>query len=212
MRDIFIFDFDGTLADSMKLAIDLYNQVGPKFGAKQFDFKDLDWARSQTYTSLMKTYRLNLANTPIIGYLVKNRMKQKLAELKMFPEVKEALEFYKSKNIRLGILTSNKASSVEEFMKLQGVEEFDFIHSVKSFFGKDKGLRKIMDLYDLDADRIVYFGDEPRDIAASHKVNIKAVGVAWGFAGITGLATPPPDLLLENPRGLVSRFEEIKNL
>jgi len=76
---------------------------------------------------------------------------------------------------------------------------FDFIHSGRSLFGKDRVIRKLINHEQLQADRVVYIGDETRDIEASRAAGIAVIAVSWGLNRRDLLASLSPDQIADKP-------------
>jgi phosphoglycolate phosphatase len=81
--------------------------------------------------------------------------------------------------------------------------------SEKTIFGKDKALKKIIKRFDLDREQVLYVGDEPRDVTASHKAGIQAIGVSWGLAGSEGFEVIVPDKIVHTPKELIETIVEL---
>ncbi len=118
-------------------------------------------------------------------------------DVQPYPGIVDALHSLQSKGIRIGVLTSNNAALVHDFFNAHGFPTFDFVVSERTIFGKDKALKKILKRWGLQREEVVYVGDEPRDVTACRKAGIKVVAVTWGFGGKSGLASTPPDRLVD---------------
>jgi len=206
---IVIFDFDGTLADSIALAIELYNNHQNEFGYLPMTIEELPDLRKLGYKKAMKAKKLKAINLPKIVMILKKEMRESMSGVKPYGGIVQALEDIKKQGYSLGILTSNQASSVLDFLKVHNFPDFQFVVSEKTLFGKEKALRKIMRRYDLQNENVIYVGDEPRDVSGSRKARIKSIGVSWGLAGREGFAKNIPDKLIDSPSDLLSTVEQL---
>ncbi|PSB03825.1 HAD family hydrolase, partial [Merismopedia glauca] len=62
--------------------------------------------------------------------------------------------------------------------------------------------------------KVIYVGDETRDIEAARKSKIKAIAVCWGFNFREILAKYKPDFLIDRPSQLlevVQHLEEVRS-
>lgn len=194
-----IFDFDGTLVDSMQLYVRGFNEVGADFGLPQINSKNLQEMKQSSIKELMKKYEVGLLKLARLIFTVNNNIRQEIAEVKFFPEIKSLL-LKLSKKYQLGILTSNHVENVEDFLKKQDFEGvFDFVYASKNLFGKDKVLSGLLKKYHLNKEEVLYFGDEVRDIEACQKMGIKIAAVTWGFNEKSFLASKKPDYLFSSP-------------
>ena len=201
-----IFDFDGTLANTVELMIKLYNQHADEFGVLKVEENEYESLREMGYKKAMKAKKIRLTKLPKMVRTVLKEMKLQMDNVKPYDEIIETINRLQSHGIRVGVLTSNETPLVNAFFKTHGFPKFDFVVSEKTLFGKEKALRKIMKRNNLNREDVFYVGDEPRDIISSKKAGVKVFGVTWGLAGRTGLLKTPPDHLVDTPREL---YQEI---
>jgi len=197
-----IFDFDGTLADSVGLMIDLYNKHSEQFGYKKLQKNELQELQTMNYFKVIKIKQIKLHLIPKILLFMKKEMKKRISEVKPHPGIKEVLKKLKKDGCYVGVLTSNNKSLVEKFFKLHNVPEFDFVVSENSLFGKDNALKRIIKKRSLLLSEVLYVGDETRDVIASNKVGINVIGVEWGISGEKGLAMRNPDRIVKDSKEL----------
>lgn len=192
-----IFDFDGTIANSLDLLFKLYNEHATHFGYLPLEISEFSELRKLGYKKSMKKKGIKVRMLPKMIVTIGREMRARMEEVKPYPGVKEVIDELHSKGFSVGVLTSNQAPLVNEFLRTHGFAELDFVVSEKTLFGKDKALRKIINRLELDVDQVLYVGDEPRDVTACRKVGVPIVGVSWGLAGKEGFEAEPPDVLVE---------------
>jgi len=197
-----IFDFDGTLANSLDLVARLYNENAHKYGALPIDMNDLPEYRKLGYKKAMKKAKIRWTVLPRLVLFVSREMKKNMGEVKPYDGVVDVLNEIREQGISIGVLTSNDGALVHDYLENNNFPVFDFIVSEKTMFGKEKALKRIMKRHGLQRERVVYVGDEPRDITACNKAGIKVIGVTWGVGGREGLASTPPDWLVDTPQEL----------
>ncbi len=197
-----IFDFDGTLANTLDLVARIYNENAHNYGALQIDMKDYNEYRKLGYKKAMKKINIRWTVLPRLVLFVSREMKKHMGEVKPYDGVVEVLTDIQKQGISIGVLTSNDGALVHEYLENNNFPVFDFIVSEKTMFGKEKALKRIMKRHGLQRERVVYVGDEPRDITACNKAGIKVIGVTWGVGGREGLAHTPPDWLVDTPEEL----------
>ncbi len=213
MREQFtvIFDFDGTLADTLDLAFRIYNEHRGDFGSKEIDIKNLEVYQKLGYKKAMKQLGVRWTMLPKIALTVSREMKQHMDEVKPFPGVIDVLHDLKKEGISTGVLTSNNGVLVREFLEKNEFPAFDFLVSEKTLFGKEKALKKIIKRHDLNKDRVIYVGDEPRDVNACQKAGIPVIGVSWGFGGVAGLEPSKPDKIVDSSKQLYSEIMKFES-
>jgi len=199
MMKALIFDFDGTLVDSMQLYARSFNKIGTDFGLPQINSSNLQEMKQSSIQDLMKKYGIGLLKLAKLITAVNKDIKQEIATVEFFPKMKPLLVKL-AKKYQLGILTSNNVENVNDFLKKQQFENiFDFVYASKNLFGKDKVLSNLLKKYHLNKEEVLYFGDEVRDIEACQKMPIKIAAVTWGFNEKSLLASKKPSYLFSSP-------------
>lgn len=205
-----IFDFDGTLADSVELIVSLYNEHVPEFGYDPIEPEEFATLRRMSYAKAMRAKRIKFYQVPKIVMKLGREMKSRMDEVKPYPGIVKVLNELRSSGYHIGVLTSNELSIVKTFFDDHGFPAFDFVVSEKTLFGKEKAMKKIFKIYGINARDVVYVGDEARDVNASNKAKVKVVGVTWGLGGKEGFEKSPPDVTVESVdklfAGIVSNF------
>lgn len=206
-----IFDFDGTLANTLELVSKIYNDHAQDFGALQIDMSQLSEYRKLGYKKAMKKLHIRWTVLPRLVLFVSREMKKQMSGVKPYPGIVETLQGLQRNGISIGVLTSNDAELVQDFFTAHGFPHFDFVVSEKTMFGKEKAIRRIMKRHKLLNDQVIYVGDEPRDITASNKANIKVIGVTWGVGGREAFEATPPDVQVDTAIELEKAVMQLHN-
>lgn len=204
-----IFDFDGTLANSVDLMFRLYNDHVEQFGYLPMRRDEFPELRRLGYTKAMRLKKIKVRMLPRIVMTLGKEMRTSMDEVKPYDGIVETLQSLKEYGFSIGILTSNQAGVVDEFLKAHKFPEFDFVVSEKTLFGKDKALKRIFKRFDLDRDQVLYVGDEPRDVVASRKAGIRSIAVSWGLGGHEAFEKIRPDILVNTPKELLSTITSL---
>lgn len=205
-----IFDFDGTLANTLDLVARIYNEHAHEYGARQIDLSDLTEYRRLGYKKAMKKAGIRWTVLPRLVLFISREMKQHMGEVKPYEGIVQMLDDLQKNDVSIGVLTSNDAGLVQEFFNTHKFPVFDFVVSEKTMFGKEKALKRIMKRNSLSQHNTVYVGDEPRDITASNKAGIKVIGVTWGVGGKEAFESTPPDVEVDTSEELESEIFKIK--
>lgn len=206
-RKIFIFDFDGTIADSLTTLVKIANELADEFGYDLVTENDIIRLSNLSSRDVLLQSPVAPYKIPFLLRRIKKELNQHIANLKPFVGIKEALIYLKTQQFKLGIVTSNTEDNVIKFLKNNQLEYyFDFIYSSHSIFGKNKVINKLIKKHQLLIDEIIYVGDETRDIEAAKKSKIKVIAVSWGFNSTDILAQYQPDFLINTPHQLTEIF------
>jgi phosphoglycolate phosphatase len=192
-----IFDFDGTIADTLSAIIRLVNEHASEFNIKPLGDKDVEELRGMSNIDIIKRYRIPLIKVPYMVLHGQKELNQRIDEMTLFPGIKDLVLGLKNLGFRLGILTSNSRENVQKFLRAQTLEVFDFIHAEQNFFGKNWALLHLLKKHGLKKDEVLYVGDEVRDIEACQKVGVPVVAVSWGFHRRHLLAAKKPTYLVD---------------
>ncbi|WP_315790031.1 HAD-IA family hydrolase [Fischerella sp. JS2] len=204
-QKIIIFDFDGTIADTVDALVSIANSLAKEFGYVQITSEELALLRNLTSREIINYSGISVFRIPFLVKKVKGELKSKIPELKPIPGMKEALTDLKNAGHRLGIITSNSKDNVTEFLRINELDNlFEFIYSGITIFGKTTIINNVLRQKQFKPEEVIYVGDETRDIEASKKANIKVVGVTWGFNSLEVLAKQNPNYLIHHPSELLN--------
>jgi phosphoglycolate phosphatase len=207
-----VFDFDGTIADSLDVAIKISNSIAPEFHCKPIRQEDKEKLRAKKAQEFFKSYGITLFKLPFLALRIRQELAKHITEIKPVKNIEASLRKIKFAGFKLGILTSNSKENVAKFLEKNGFTDiFDFIYTGRNLFGKDKVMRHLFKDKNISQKDIIYVGDETRDIEASQKVGIPIVSVSWGFNSKKPLANLNPDQIADNPAELLGCIQKIFN-
>jgi phosphoglycolate phosphatase len=202
-----VFDFDGTLADTLRLAVEVLNEVAPEFGFEPVDDATVESLRGVSAREAIAKLGIRPRHLAKLHVRVRRGIRARLGEIVPFPGVPEVIEKLASSGATLGVLTSNSAENVEAFFSRIGIRQhFSFIVGASSLFGKARHLRRLLgnQLAGVAPDRVTYVGDELRDIEAAQKAAVRAGAVTWGANTRELLTAHAPDFVFESPAELAA--------
>ncbi|GJD18220.1 phosphoglycolate phosphatase [Rivularia sp. IAM M-261] len=201
---VIIFDFDGTIADTVDALVSVANRLAADFGYIQITSEELSILRNLTSREIIKYSGISIFKIPFLVKKVKSELKNKIPELKPIAGMQEALVELRNQGHRLGIITSNSQDNVAEFLRINNLDNlFEFVYSGVTIFGKTTIINNVLRQKQIKTQEVIYVGDETRDIEASKKANIKVVAVTWGFNSPEALAKQKPNFLINHPSELI---------
>ncbi|MFH1253271.1 MAG: HAD-IA family hydrolase [Candidatus Uhrbacteria bacterium] len=205
-----IFDFDGTLADTLDAVVKIYNDLAPKFRCRPVNLADKEKLRHQRPQKLFKIYGIAWFKLPFLLFKIQKELQQQIDNIKPIKNIVETLKTLKTAGFNLGILTSNSKENAAAFLNKNGLTNlFDFIHSDRNFFGKDRAMQRCLKTQNLPTDSVVYIGDETRDIEAAKKVGLRIIAVGWGFNSREALVGAGSDGLVDWPGELLTKIQKL---
>jgi phosphoglycolate phosphatase len=203
--DHILFDFDGTIADTLPLGFELYNEIAEQYNFIGAHDSEIPQLMNMSIAEILKLKNIPLYMVPIALFNVKKRMKKRLEEVKPFAGIKEFLYNLKQAGYHLSIISSNSKENMIKFFGMNDIEVFNYIYSSTSLFGKDKLIKHYLKAVKTTPDRVIYVGDEIRDIDSAKASGIKVIGVTWGY-------NDKELLIKHNPDYLVDTIPDLQNI
>lgn len=195
--DHILFDFDGTIANTLPLGFELYNEIAGHYNFISADDSELPQLMNMSITEILKLKDIPLYMVPIALYNVKKKMKERLAEVMPFEGIKDFLNNLKKAGYHLSIISSNSKENMIKFFEMNNIDVFNYIYSSTSLFGKDKLIKHYLKAVKTTPEKVIYVGDEIRDIEAAKASNIQVISVTWGYNNKDLLAKHSPDYIVE---------------
>lgn len=195
-----VFDFDGTIADTLGETRLIFNRLAPEYGIREVAEHELDHLRHLSLGALLDHLEIPKRRVPTLIARGTGMMRGNITRLKMIDGMSEVLIELRRHVRSFGILTSNATANVDLFLRTHGLrDQFDFISSTSKLTGKSKHLKAILKTFSLRPAELLYIGDELRDVKAAQKAGIPIAAVTWGFNSRESLAASEPDYLFGKP-------------
>ncbi|WKN41643.1 HAD-IA family hydrolase [Tunicatimonas pelagia] len=198
-----VFDFDGTIADTLPRILTISNRLAPDFGYRQVPDDEIEMLRSVRSREALKLLQIPMLRIPAIAIRMKAELQKEMHLIQPISSMKEVLGELKT-TYQLGIVTSNSQPNVERFLEANGMAFFEFIYSSSSLFGKTRVLKRLLKQHQVKRQEMAYVGDETRDIDAARKTGIDMIAVSWGANTADALARLNPQHLIHHPDGLLA--------
>ncbi|MBE9162212.1 MULTISPECIES: HAD-IA family hydrolase [Microcoleaceae] len=203
MTKVIIFDFDGTLADTIDILLSITNRLSAEFGFKSATKEELAQLSNLNSWEILRYSGISLFKFPLLIRKLRSELRSEISDVQLFPGIKEVLLELKKRGFQLGIITSNSRENVLAALENNNLQDtFTFIYS-GSTFGKHKVINKWLRKEHINPEEVFYVGDEIRDIDAARKTGIKIIAVGWGFNSQEVLVLHHPDFLIERPQQLI---------
>ncbi len=210
MAKTIIFDFDGTLADTLSVGVSIYNKIAHQYGCTEVPLEKVDELRARRPQEFLRDYGVTFLKLPRILLRMRSELIARMDSIEAIPGIITELMKIKTEGYSLGILTSNSQDNARSFLERYFIASiFDFIFSDKHVFGKHKAIKRLLKKNSLEQNDVLYVADETRDIEAARKAGIKIISVSWGFNTKTVLETLKPDALIQTPKELLSAIQKL---
>ena len=199
-----IFDFDGTLGDTMAWFLNESDAMAQRFGFLPIDRSNLDNLRHKSAREMMRIHKVPLLKLPMLAKHVQSMMQLDAGSIRLFDGVPEMLRTVHAAGVKIAVVSSNSEANIRVVLgpELSGlVARFDCGASV---FGKARKFRKVMKTLGVKPSEAISIGDETRDIDAGRKAKLATAGVSWGYTQPQALADKTPDHMLGNVPDVVA--------
>lgn len=203
MKPFLLFDFDGTIADSLQLGLKIANNLAPQFGYPPFTENDIQHFRSLTWHKIAREMQLPFYKIPKIVTIAFKEYKRLISELEPCAGIVEMLNELALKEIPMALLSSNTVENVHLFLTNHKIDSFLWIEGTSGILNKAKDIKKRLKKHKISTNEVIYIGDEIRDIEAAHNCGLKVIAVTWGFHTAEFLASYKPDYLVNEPKEIV---------
>ena len=179
-----IFDFDGTIADTMPALTDL---------AVQLLSDNYDISTGEAHTRYRETTGMDFASQmemifpgdPRNREVVETfeaRKPQLVLDKPLFPEVVATLKLFTARGIRQFICSSTRAEIVTEYVARQEIDGlFDRCFGYEPSFEKGRQVASILRDWRLDPDRVLFVSDSLRDYEFVKDKGVRFVGIRRMF-------------------------------
>lgn len=201
-----IFDFDGTLANSLPVVVDLFNQ----WFRKDDPIKPTEVEKLRNMTAKQVFMELNIPiwNVPLLLVRGRKELGKHIQDITLFDGISELVEtLHKSKH-NLYVVSSNSPENINQFLKTNNILKYFFgVQGNAGLFGKTAVLKNTIRKYGINLADCYYIADEIRDIEAAKKADIKSVSVTWGYNGQQILKEHEPDFIITTPADILKLIQ-----
>jgi phosphoglycolate phosphatase len=191
--ELVIFDFDGTLADSMGWFRGVLNDVARRYRFRTVSDDEFELLRGCDTRTILAHLGVPAWKLPLIARHMRGLAARSAGEIQLFPGVEGMLGDLAAAGIGLAVVSSNDEANVRRILGPAAAPVGRFLCGA-GLFGKAAAFRRIRRQSRLPGSRILAVGDEVRDIEAARRTGLHAAAVCWGYATPSRLAVSRPRL------------------
>ena len=201
---LYIFDFDGTLADSAAWFRRELPRLAKTHGFRSPSPEELEALRGVGSQEIMKALRIPMWKLPAIGADLKRRAPRAAQYIAPFPGTADMLSRIYRAGAKIAIVSSNSEWTVREVLGAgPGACVSRYVCGV-AMFGKGAKFRQVVRAEGVAPSQVLAIGDDLRDLDAARKAGVDAGAVAWGYTKVEALAAAGPHHLFETPGDIAS--------
>ena len=211
-KPLLIFDFDGTLAQTLETGIAIFNEIAPDYDLQPVTMEEAQELRKLHTRALLDRLGVSRLLAVKLAAHIRKLLHERMDQVNLIPNVAEAIHELRDDGFRMGILSSNSAENVRLFLQRYQLDDcFSFIEAGVSLFGKPQRIRNLLRKIKVPTSETLYVGDETRDMEASRKAKVCGLAVCWGANGREAMLTEGPEFCVDTPAEMVAaarQFDE----
>ncbi|HRY31143.1 MAG TPA: HAD family hydrolase [Candidatus Paceibacterota bacterium] len=204
MKKIILFDFDGVILDSFSPAYEASKMIHPRMTEDEYReaFEgNINNPHSHTH-ECGDDCRKDIDFFEKYIPLMKKRTK-------IFDGMENVIKKL-SENYILCIVSSTITLPIRKLLKKSTLEKyFNEILGNDVHKSKVEKIKMIMHKYKINKDDCIFVTDTLGDMKEARAVNIKSIGVSWGFHKIETLKKGSPEKIVNSPKELELAISEI---
>jgi phosphoglycolate phosphatase len=202
-----LFDFDGTLADTMMLIHAVFNRLSGTYGYRHLPEEEIEKVRHLSIHEFIEHVGIPRWKVPLIAIHARRLMHREMDRIQPPAGLAEVLtRIHESGRYIMDILTSNRRQNVLRFLALHRIDWFDEVEATHAVLSKKRRVEKYIRKKGLDPRNLYYVGDTTIDIESARHAGARTVAVSWGLNTAETLAGTRPDHLVNDPAQLLDIF------
>jgi len=204
---LLLFDYDGVIADTFQLFLDIFNAAQRSLGeGRALTKADLSSLPVNSLTCTAEVIGIPDHLIPRFEAEAAERLVDRASEVHLFTEIPSMLRALSHKHT-LCIVTLNKFQYVATTLTAYSVMD-----TIARIYGYETGLSKTESIvlacstFGSNAETTYFIGDGISDLQAARQAGVKTVAALWGFQDREMLLGEAPDFLADRPDDLLNLF------
>jgi phosphoglycolate phosphatase len=203
-----LFDFDGTLADSFGIVVEIFYELT---GHERIE--DSATIAHLRHLPLMQvTKELHISPIQIPRLLIKGRrmMSDQIDQVQAFEGIADMLKVLHEHGHKMYVMSSNSTHNVEAFLRSNKLDNyFAGVYGGIGLLNKTAAIKKVMRQVGLSPESCVYVGDEARDVDGAKRAGVHMIAVGWGYNDPELLKAHNPDNVVYHPKDIITEVEKV---
>jgi phosphoglycolate phosphatase len=190
-----IFDFDGTLADTIPWFEAVIDEVADRFGLPRLDSAGMEILRTAGPREILRAFGVPRWKVPLIVRHLRRLKAREAHRTALFKDAPAILRRLKEGGVALAVVSSDSEGSVRQILGPVTGGLIDHYACGAPVLGKSAGMRRVLRRCGVRPAEAIAIGDEIRDVEAARSVGIPFGAVSWGFARPEALAARAPAVM-----------------
>jgi phosphoglycolate phosphatase len=204
-----IFDFDGTLADSLPWFRASFDDMVARFNLSPVPAEEIEGLRGMSAREIMARLDVSKWQLPAIVSDMRKRKLAAASEISLFKGIPDMLADLQGRGIKIAIVSSDSEASVRQVLgsATRLITRFD---CGAAMFGKHWKFRRVARRLAIKPAETICIGDELRDIDAAKAAEMDSGAVTWGYALPSALQAAGPTHLFSSIEEMTERLATMK--
>jgi phosphoglycolate phosphatase len=116
MNSALLFDFDGTIADTFDLSLQIGRKVLDSLKLHHLSEEEIVHFRNRPFRETVRNLKIPIQKIPQLVIRVRRGIHDHIDEVRPFDGIREVLQYLKSQTTFMGMVTSNSEENVNRFL------------------------------------------------------------------------------------------------
>lgn len=213
-----IFDFDGTIADTFPIVLDIFHRVTRRkvhlSNAESLLFRQAALRQVKGRAILRHASELNVPwwHVPFIFLLCRVLLNGRMKDVQPMPGMYQAVKTLHEQGCTLAVVSSNSTANITTFLKKEHLYSYvSYIRGSVRSSRKGEALQQLQKRNPEVFKDAVLVGDEGRDIEAAKEAKLRSIGVTWGYNNVEQLVQEKPDHIVDTAAELLDILTDMYN-
>jgi phosphoglycolate phosphatase len=207
-RNLAIFDFDGTIADSAAWFGSALNELARYNGFREVSAEQGEMLRGRSAREIFAYLGIPSWKLPFVVRKLREIAARDAGQISIFPWVPDIFDALRSRGISIAIVSSNTKANIRRVLGAELASMIEEFGTDAPLFGKAAKINAVIKRCDSTAALTTSIGDEVRDIEAARALGICSLAVTWGYATASALEAAQPTRLVHAPAELLDWFAQ----
>lgn len=193
----YIFDFDGTLADTLPVCFEAFRRTLRKFTGREYTDRDIRSHLGPAEAGVLRNLVPYRAAEALADYLAEYELAQSVRPA-LFPGIDLLLQQLRAQQAYLAIVSGKGPGSMAISLRHAGIGPyFDLVETgTDAGATKPAAIAKVLQTWGLSCQAVAYVGDAPSDLNAAKAAGVAAIAAVWAAsADVAAMAALQPDWL-----------------